>query len=114
MHVDDSSIEKALSARRCDSGNIQDMTRIFTQVNQEVQRYVDTLIAGRQRLSDRDKLRLQRLLQAQRQLVLKPVDPSASAAQRMQFDNQSYRVQSIAQALKEVERRTGMRVLPTE
>lgn len=114
MHVDDSSIEGAVSARRCDSGNVREMTRVFTQVNQEVQWYVDTLIAGRQRLSDTDKLRLQRLLQAQRQLVLKPVDPSTPAAQRIQFDNQSYRVQSLAQALKEVERRTGMRVLPLE
>jgi hypothetical protein len=88
------------------------MTQTFTQLNQEIQLYVDKLIAGKQRLAEREKIRLQYLLKAQQMMVLKPVDPGTPVAEKLQYDNQSHRVSYLHQALKEVERRFGMRILP--
>lgn len=114
MLVDEKAIEKAKNARRCDGENIQEMTRTFARLNQELQLYVDKLIAGMQRLTDKEKQRLQYLLKVQRMMVLKPLDPGVPVAERLQYDNQNHRVNSIRQALKEVERRYGMRILPME
>ena len=112
MLVDEKSIEKAKSARRCDIDNIREVTRTYTRLNQELQLFVDKLIAGKQRLSEKEKQRLQYLLKVQSMMVLKPLDPGVPVAERLQYDNQNHRVNSIRQALKEVERRYGMRILP--
>ena len=111
MSLDPRLIAKVRSTRRCDRDNIQEMTRIFTLVNDRVKQMVEKIFTDGTRLQERESREFQLLLKMQEKLQLMPLEHGSGAVKINLYDNQRHRVVFLKEAIKEIERRYKFKLL---
>ena len=111
MSIDPRLIAKVRSARRCDRDNIQEMTRIFTLINDRVKQMLEKIFTDGARLKERESRELQLLLKMQEKLQLMSLEHGLGAVNINLYDNQRHRVVFLKEAIKEIERRYKFKLL---
>ncbi|MDY7038876.1 MAG: hypothetical protein SV375_22320, partial [Thermodesulfobacteriota bacterium] len=88
-------ISMIYSAKRCDSANILEITKIFTNINDSATRLVEKILLDGKKSSQMEKRNLQSLLRMQARLILLRLEPGIRTTNATLYNNQCHRVARI-------------------
>ena len=104
-------IAKISNIKRCGRNNIQEITRIFENINSKVRWIIEKILVDGARLPETESRELQLLLSIQTKLRRLSIEPGSGNTDAHLYNNECHRAVHLEQTIKEIERRYKFKIL---